>query len=89
MRRPGHRAGPGKGDGMAKAVRASLGELQITCQVCKSDLFRERGVKLNSTGGELFNLAWADETATGLICLRCGYVHLFVNRQLELHRATD
>ncbi len=89
MRRLGHRAGPGKGDGMAKAVRASLGELQITCQVCKSDLFRERGVKLNSTGGELFNLAWADETATGLICLRCGFVHLFVNRQLELHRATD
>ncbi|PPS90656.1 hypothetical protein [Streptomyces sp. MH60] len=74
---------------MAKAVRASLGEMWITCQVCKSDLFRERGVKLNSTGGELFNLAWADESATGLICLRCGFVHLFVNRQIQLHRAKD
>jgi hypothetical protein len=74
---------------MAKAVRASLGEMSITCQVCKNDLFRERGVKLNSTGGELFNLAWADETATGLICLRCGFVHLFVNSQIELRRAKD
>ncbi|MCQ9181633.1 hypothetical protein KMT30_21800 [Streptomyces sp. IBSBF 2953] len=74
---------------MAKAVRASLGEMWISCQVCKSDVFRERGVKLNSTGGELFNLAWADETATGLICLRCGFVHLFVNGQIRLHRVKD
>ncbi|CAM5277107.1 DNA-binding protein OS=Streptomyces tendae OX=1932 GN=GUR47_24145 PE=4 SV=1 [Streptomyces tendae] len=74
---------------MAKAVRASLGEMWLTCQVCESDVFRERGVKLNSTGGELFNLAWADETATGLICLRCGFVQLFVNRQLKLHPAKD
>ena len=52
----------------------------------RADQFRERGVKLNSTGGEPFNLAWADETATGLICWRCGYVHLFVNREIQLHR---
>lgn len=76
-------------DVMAKAVRASLGELWITCQVCESDRFRERGVKLNSTGGEMFNLAWADETATGLICMRCGFVHLFVNREIRLHRVKD
>ncbi|MFE7333217.1 hypothetical protein ACFU8W_52345, partial [Streptomyces sp. NPDC057565] len=32
-------------------------------------------------------LAWADEKATGLICWRCGYVHLFVNRDIQLYRA--
>ncbi|MFI7387237.1 zinc ribbon domain-containing protein [Streptomyces sp. NPDC049813] len=74
---------------MAKAVRVSLGEMWITCQVCKNDSFRERGVKLNSTGAELFKMAWADETATGLICQRCGYVQLFANRQLKLHRVDD
>ncbi|MET9494452.1 hypothetical protein [Streptomyces sp. NPDC006552] len=74
---------------MAKAVRVSLGDMWITCQVCKHDVFRERGVKLNSTGGEFFKVAWADETATGLICMRCGYVQLFANRQLQLHRADD
>ncbi|MHC5261445.1 hypothetical protein ACYSUO_26470 [Streptomyces sp. UC4497] len=71
---------------MAKAVRAWLGEKWITCQVCDGDLFRERGVKLNSTGGEFLGLAWADETATGLICWHCGFVHLFVNRDIQLHR---
>ncbi|MGW1597529.1 hypothetical protein [Streptomyces sp. NPDC002343] len=71
---------------MAKAVRALLGDTWITCQVCRGDLFRERGVKLNSTGMEFVKLAWADETATGLICWSCGYVHLFVNRNIELHR---
>jgi hypothetical protein len=31
-------------------------------------------------------LAWADENATGLICWRCGYVHLFVNKDIKLYR---
>ncbi|MEU3982411.1 hypothetical protein AB0F77_20300 [Streptomyces sp. NPDC026672] len=70
---------------MAKPVKASIGDMSITCQICGSDQFRERGVKLNSTGGELFKVAWADETATGLICWRCGYVHLFANREIQLH----
>ncbi|MFC9498330.1 hypothetical protein [Streptomyces sp. NPDC056982] len=74
---------------MAKPVRASLGEMWITCQVCRSELFRERDIKLNSTGMEFMKLAWADETATGLICWKCGYVHLFVNREIRLHRAED
>ncbi|MFF0000758.1 hypothetical protein [Streptomyces avermitilis] len=29
----------------------------------------------------------ADENATGLICWRCGYVHLFVNKDIKLYRA--
>ncbi|MEV5343435.1 hypothetical protein AB0K93_33935 [Streptomyces sp. NPDC052676] len=70
-----------------KPVRAAIGDVWITCQVCRGELFRERGVKLNSTGMEFMNLAWADETATGLICRRCGYVHLFVNRDIQLYEA--
>ncbi|MCX5280795.1 hypothetical protein [Streptomyces sp. NBC_00198] len=70
-----------------KPVRAALGDVWLNCQVCKGDLFRERDVLLNSTGMEFMKLAWADESATGLICWRCGYVHLFVNRDIKLHRA--
>ncbi|MFD9907028.1 hypothetical protein [Streptomyces sp. NPDC059063] len=72
---------------MAKPMRAAIGDMWITCHVCKSDTFRNREVKLNSSGMELLNLAWANESATGLICWRCGYVHLFVNRELKLYRA--
>jgi hypothetical protein len=70
-----------------KPVRAAIGDAWITCQVCRGELFRERGVKLNSSGMEFMNLAWADETATGLICWQCGYVHLFVNRDIQLYKA--
>ncbi|MFF7438940.1 hypothetical protein [Streptomyces sp. NPDC008122] len=71
---------------MAKAVQAMIGEHPILCLMCDNDTFRKREVKLNSTGMELFDLAWANESATGLICRSCGYVHLFVNRDLGFHR---
>ncbi|GHE57152.1 hypothetical protein GCM10017771_79870 [Streptomyces capitiformicae] len=70
-----------------KPVRAAVGDIWISCQVCRSDLFRERGVLLNSVGLEFMKMAWADETATGLICWRCGFVHLFVNKDIKLYRA--
>jgi hypothetical protein len=70
-----------------KPVHAAIGNAWITCQVCGSDLFRERAVLLNSVGLEFFKMAWADETATGLICWDCGYVHLFVNKDIRLYRA--
>jgi hypothetical protein len=70
----------------SKPVRAALGEVWLTCQGCQGDLFRERSVLLNSPGMEFMKLAWADESATGLICLRCGYVHLCVNKGINLHQ---
>ncbi|MEU7564647.1 hypothetical protein [Streptomyces fradiae] len=74
---------------MAKPVHAQIGDRAIRCLVCGGDTFREREVKLNSTGMELFNLAWANESARGLICWSCGYVHLFANDDLKLYRAGD
>ncbi|MFE0701456.1 hypothetical protein [Streptomyces sp. NPDC058872] len=74
---------------MAKHVHARIGERTIHCPTCGGDVFREREVKLNSTGMEFFNLAWANESATGLICWSCGYVQLFVNPHLSLYRVQD
>lgn len=74
---------------MAKRVHAEIGERRIRCLVCDGDVFRDREVKLNSTGMELFNLAWANESATGLVCWSCGYVHLFVPGRLKLYRAQE
>ncbi|MER7079601.1 hypothetical protein [Saccharopolyspora kobensis] len=47
------------------------------CLVCGHAWFWSREVKLNSTGAEFFGLAWANESAMGLICDKCGYVHEF------------
>ncbi|MFJ7128273.1 hypothetical protein [Streptomyces sp. NPDC098101] len=74
---------------MAKPVHAQIGEKKIHCLICGGDVFREREVKLNSTGMEFFNLAWANESANGLICCSCGYVQLFANGHLSLYRASE
>ncbi|SEL40802.1 hypothetical protein [Streptacidiphilus jiangxiensis] len=72
---------------MAKPVRAAIGDKWITCLFCGGDVFRDREVKLNSSGMEVMNLGWANESATGLICWNCGYVHLFTNDDLGLYKA--
>ncbi|WP_432059887.1 hypothetical protein [Streptomyces sp. S1] len=74
---------------MAKPVHAHIGEKKIHCLICGGDVFREREVKLNSTGMEFFNLAWANESATGLICTSCGHVHLFAHGHLSLYRSSE
>ncbi|GAA1547710.1 hypothetical protein GCM10009730_66070 [Streptomyces albidochromogenes] len=76
----------GGGKTVAKPVNAAVGGTWICCLICESDQFRVREVKLNSFGLEFLKMAWADESATGLICYWCGYVHLFVNRDIELRR---
>ncbi|MFI6417399.1 hypothetical protein ACIBG6_08295 [Streptomyces sp. NPDC050842] len=72
---------------MAKIVHGEIGDKKIHCLMCGGDVFREREVKLNSSGMEFFNLAWANESANGLICCSCGYVHLFVPGRLKIYRA--
>lgn len=71
---------------MTKPWHAAIGEHPILCLMCGNETFRKREVLLNSTGMELFNTAWANESATGLICWSCGSVHLFVKRDLRLYR---
>ena len=50
------------------------------CLVCGHPWFWSREVKLNSTGAEFFDMAWANASATGVICDECGYVHEFAGR---------
>jgi hypothetical protein len=58
-------------------VTAVLFGRRYRCPTCHGEVFRHREVKLNSTGAELFGFAWANESVSGLICLRCGNVQLF------------
>jgi hypothetical protein len=69
-----------------KPVRAAVGDIWITCQICGGEHFRDRSVLLNSSGAEFLKLAWANESATGLICWQCGYVQLFANQDIQLYR---
>jgi predicted nucleic-acid-binding Zn-ribbon protein len=70
-----------------KPVVAQVGGRRVTCLVCGAGEFVDRPIKLNSTAAELFDMAWANQTATGLICTSCGYVHEFIGDVLELYEA--
>jgi hypothetical protein len=52
--------------------------------VCGGNLFYDRTIKLNTTGAEFLGLGWANESADGLDCQQCGYLHVFVSGSIEL-----
>jgi predicted nucleic-acid-binding Zn-ribbon protein len=57
---------------------------RFTCTVCRGTLFHDREIKLNTTDAEFFGMAWANESADGLVCQQCGYLHAFVSGSVEL-----
>ena len=69
--------------GRGKASLVTINRVPFRCQVCQAEVFFDREVKLNTTGAEFFDFGWANQSAVGLVCARCGYVHLFLNDALE------
>jgi len=67
-----------------KAALITIDRNPSTCQFCHGDQFFDREVKLNTTGAEFLDFGWANQSATGLVCARCGYVHLFLSNAIEL-----
>jgi hypothetical protein len=56
----------------------------FSCTFCHGKAFTDREVKLNTTGAEFFNMGWANQSATGLVCEQCGYFHTFMSGAVEL-----
>ncbi|MFC7244352.1 hypothetical protein ACFQO7_17900 [Catellatospora aurea] len=56
---------------------------RFTCLVCGQREFTSREILLNTPGLELFDLAWANRSSLGVICMACGYVHEFVGKAVE------
>jgi hypothetical protein len=65
-------------------VTIGAGRRRFSCPVCTGNLFYDREIKLNTTGAEFFNMGWANESAAGLVCQQCGYLHTFVSGSVEL-----
>jgi hypothetical protein len=63
---------------------ATVNNRPLLCLVCGGGEFWDREVKLNSSGMEFLNLAWANQSALGLLCANCGYVHEFVGNAVQL-----
>jgi hypothetical protein len=57
---------------------------RLSCVICQCPRFFDRPIQLNTAGMEFMRLGWANQTANGLICAQCGYVHAFLNDSIEL-----
>ncbi|MGI9952628.1 hypothetical protein V3F56_09740 [Moorellaceae bacterium AZ2] len=51
--------------------------VQVICVHCKYEFFHKGNALLNTRGLTFFGLDWLNESATTLICSRCGYIHWF------------
>jgi predicted nucleic-acid-binding Zn-ribbon protein len=56
---------------------------EFRCLVCGGTKFREREIKMNTTGLSLLNLDFANRSAVGVICTSCGFVHMFAGGDLQ------
>lgn len=65
-------------------VTVGAGRHRFACTVCQGNLFYDRQIKLNTTGAEFLGMGWANESADGLVCGECGYLHTFVSGSVEL-----
>jgi predicted nucleic-acid-binding Zn-ribbon protein len=50
----------------------------LSCHVCGGLRFASREVKMTTTGMTFFDLDWLNKSADGVICVRCGFVHVFM-----------
>ncbi|RFU36465.1 DNA-binding protein [Actinomadura logoneensis] len=49
----------------------------LSCTVCRNERFDRASYKLNTSGMELMNLAWANKDATCMVCSECGHILWF------------
>jgi predicted nucleic-acid-binding Zn-ribbon protein len=58
-------------------------EKPLVCYVCGNDNFLQREIKMQTTGLTFFDLDFLNESSDGVVCNRCGYVHMFAARVHE------
>lgn len=64
------------------ASLVTISRVPFRCQVCQSELFHDKRVRLE-VAATFSGFEWC----TGLVCARCGYVHLFMNDSVEMWKA--
>lgn len=55
----------------------------LACHVCGGASFVQREIKMTTTGMTFFDLDWANKSADGAICARCGFVHTFLGQPFQ------
>lgn len=58
-------------------VRYSINDRPVKCPHCGGEDFAAGTALLNTAGAEFLNLAWANRSATTLLCAECGNIQWF------------
>ena len=56
---------------------------RLACLICAGETFLQREVMLNTSGMTFMGMDWANRSGVGAICRTCGFVHTFLDGQLE------
>ena len=62
----------------------SEADLDIICLHCRHDRFEKGNALLNTRGLTFFDLEWLNDSATTLMCKRCGLIHWFGKEVREI-----
>jgi hypothetical protein len=60
-----------------------------SCPTRGGSAFWDRELKTNTTGMELLDLGWANQSSLGLVCAHCGYVDEFLGDAVGLWETTE
>jgi predicted nucleic-acid-binding Zn-ribbon protein len=52
----------------------------LSCQICGGLVFAQREIKMTTTAMTFFDLDWLNQSADGVTCVRCGFVHTFMGQ---------
>ncbi len=53
---------------------------KLTCRICGHDYFIYREAQLNTKTATLFNLDWANKTASCYVCNNCSHIEWFLEK---------
>jgi hypothetical protein len=62
----------------------SVAERPVRCPHCGERKFAPGSALLNTRGLTVFNLDWADPSASILVCAECGRIEWFVREPVEI-----
>ena len=74
---------------MSDLFDVTAADQPLACLVCGyDDGFVKREVQMITSGAALLNAGWANKTAFGAVCQRCGFVHTFLGGDVTWTRRT-
>jgi hypothetical protein len=68
---------------MSEGEPVKIKNRPLRCKHCGKGQFVQRSAQLNTDFLEFFDLAWLNKSADVYVCTHCGFLHWFLDPQVE------